>query len=110
MIQNYDKFSKWNAKSGRIYTLWNFHIYSTMINKEHVIYWDIYIYIYITSCKRFHSKILSYEKMKRTKKNSQSFCKVIMLVPIYVLAPKNQPTKIWKTHHDIAKLEAQGEN
>jgi len=34
MIQNYDKFSRRNVKYGRIYTLWNFHIYSTMINKK----------------------------------------------------------------------------
>jgi hypothetical protein len=44
MIQNYDKFSKWNAKSGKIYTLWNIHVYSTMINTKHVIYWGNYMY------------------------------------------------------------------
>jgi hypothetical protein len=27
MIQNYDKFSKWNVKFNKIYTLKNFHIY-----------------------------------------------------------------------------------
>jgi hypothetical protein len=35
MIQTYDKVSKWNEKSDKIYTLWNFHIYSTMINTKH---------------------------------------------------------------------------
>ncbi len=44
MIQNYDKFSKWNVESGRIYTLWKIHIYSTMINTNHVIYWGNYVY------------------------------------------------------------------
>jgi hypothetical protein len=32
MIQNYDKFSRWNAKSCKIYTLWKIHISSTMVN------------------------------------------------------------------------------
>jgi len=32
MIQNYDSFSKWNVKCGKFCTLWNFHIFSTMIN------------------------------------------------------------------------------
>jgi len=44
MIQNYDKFSKWNAECGRIYTLWKIHIYSTMINTKDVIYWGNYMY------------------------------------------------------------------
>jgi hypothetical protein len=38
MIQNYDKFSKWNANFDKIYTVWKIHIYSTMINTKHVIY------------------------------------------------------------------------
>jgi hypothetical protein len=33
MIQNYDKISKWNAKFGKICTLWKIHIYPTMVNK-----------------------------------------------------------------------------
>ncbi len=38
----------------------------------------------ITSCKIFHSKFLSYEKVERIeKKNLESFCKVIQLAPIY---------------------------
>jgi hypothetical protein len=44
MIQNYDKISKQNAKCDKIYTLKKIHIYSTMINKKHVIYWDNYMY------------------------------------------------------------------
>jgi hypothetical protein len=32
MIENYDEFSRWNVESSKIYTFWNFHIYSTMIN------------------------------------------------------------------------------
>jgi hypothetical protein len=70
MIQNYDKISRWNAKFGKIYTIWNFHIYSTMINTKYVIYLGhLYVFL-ITSCKRLHSKILSYDKMKKTKKDS----------------------------------------
>jgi hypothetical protein len=34
MIQNYDKFSRWNADFDKIYTLWKVPIYSTMINKK----------------------------------------------------------------------------
>ncbi len=44
MVQNYDKFWKWNTKSSKIYTFWDFHIYSTMINIKHVIYWGNYMY------------------------------------------------------------------
>jgi hypothetical protein len=33
MIQNYDKFSRWNAKSSKIYTLWKFHIYWAFIQQ-----------------------------------------------------------------------------
>jgi len=44
MIQNYDNFSRWNIEFDKIYAFWNFHIYSTMINTKHVIYWGNYIY------------------------------------------------------------------
>jgi len=44
MIQNYDKFSRWNVKFNKIYTFKNFHIYWKMINTRHVIYWSNYIY------------------------------------------------------------------
>ncbi len=44
MIQNYDKFSKWNRKSKKIYTLRKIHIYSTMLNTKNVIYWGNYKY------------------------------------------------------------------
>jgi len=41
------------------------HIYSTMINTKQVnLLGRLYVFL-ITSCKRFHSKILSYEKMKK---------------------------------------------
>jgi len=43
MIQNYDKFSRRNAKSSKLYTHLNFHIYSTMINTKNVIYWGNYM-------------------------------------------------------------------
>jgi hypothetical protein len=44
MIQNYDKFSRWNAKFNKIYTFWKIHIYSTMINMKHAIYGGKYMY------------------------------------------------------------------
>jgi hypothetical protein len=44
MIQNYDKIWKWNIKSGKNYTLWKIHMYSTVINTKHVIYWVNYMY------------------------------------------------------------------
>jgi hypothetical protein len=45
-----------------------------------------YVFL-IKNCKRFHSKILSYEKMK---KDSQSFCKLVLLAPIYIFAPNSK--------------------
>jgi hypothetical protein len=46
MIQNYDKFSKWNAEFDKKFKLWKIHIYSTMINTKHVIYWGNYMYFW----------------------------------------------------------------
>jgi len=57
-----DNFSRSNTKFGIVQ---KFHIYSTMINIEHMIYWG---YIYIAHCRRFHSKILSCENLERAKK------------------------------------------
>ncbi len=34
MIQNYYKFSRWNAKFSKIYTLWKIHIYSTDLTQN----------------------------------------------------------------------------
>jgi hypothetical protein len=64
MIQIYDKFSRRNAESSKIYTRWKLHIYSTMITQN---MWSMgeTICIVNASCKRFHSKIHSYEKMKK---------------------------------------------
>jgi hypothetical protein len=44
MIQNYDKFSRWNENFDKIYTLWKIHIYLAMTNTKHVIYWGNYMY------------------------------------------------------------------
>jgi hypothetical protein len=45
------------------------------------------ICIFNNKLQKISFKIISYEKMKKiTKKDSLSFCKIIMLVPIYVLA------------------------
>jgi hypothetical protein len=38
MIQNYNKFSKHNAKSSKIYTLKNSYLFNNIINTKHVIY------------------------------------------------------------------------
>jgi hypothetical protein len=89
MIQNYDKFLRWNAESGRIYTLWNFHIYSTMINTKHVIYRGNYMYFYKQVAKDFIQKLFHMKMWKRIKKDSQSFSKVISFPPFYVLAPSS---------------------
>jgi hypothetical protein len=35
LIQNYDKFSKWNTKFDKIYTFFLNHIYWTMNNRKH---------------------------------------------------------------------------
>jgi len=48
MIQNYDKFSRWNTKSRKIYTFWEIHIYSTMVNKK---MWSIGVTICIFNNK-----------------------------------------------------------
>ncbi len=58
-----------------------------MINTKHVIYWANYMYFLKQVAKDFIQKYIHMKKQKMTKKNSQSFCKVIMLTPIYVLAP-----------------------
>jgi hypothetical protein len=64
MIQNYDKISRWNVETDKIYTLWEIHVYFTMINTKHMILGQSCVFL-ITSCKRFHSKILLYEKVKK---------------------------------------------
>ncbi len=47
------------------------------------------LYVFFeTSYKRFHSKILLYEKVKGLKKDSMSFYEVIMLAPLRIFAPK----------------------
>jgi hypothetical protein len=86
MIQNYAKFSRWNEKSDKIYTLWKFYIYLTMINTTCDLLGQLYIFL-ITSCKIFHLKKNHMKKWKRSKKDSQSFCKLILLAPITYLHP-----------------------
>jgi hypothetical protein len=67
MIQNYDKISRWNAKSGKIYTLKNSYLFNSDQHKACGLLGQLYVFL-ITSCKRFHSKILSYEKVKKDQK------------------------------------------
>jgi hypothetical protein len=64
MIQNYDKFSRWNANFSKIYTFWKIHIYSTMIKKNMWNLGQLYVFL-IINFKIFHSKILPYEKVKK---------------------------------------------
>jgi hypothetical protein len=86
MNWNYDNVSRRNAKLGKICTFWKTHIYLIMTNTKHDILGQLYV-ISITSCKRFHSKLLS-KKMKRTKKGLWSVYKVIPLAPLNVFIPK----------------------
>jgi hypothetical protein len=44
MIQNYDKISKLHTKYEKITHFEKIHIYLTMINTKHVIYWGNYMY------------------------------------------------------------------
>jgi hypothetical protein len=46
------------------------------------------IYLFLISCKRFHSKIHSHEKMTRIKKGFTSFNKIIILAPLNIFASK----------------------
>jgi hypothetical protein len=69
-ISWYDKFSRWNAKFDRIYTLWKIHIYSTMINKK---MWSIRETIY-----NFNNQVAKkfiWINEKRLKKTHSPFVK-----------------------------------
>lgn len=75
MIQNYDKFSIWNAKFNKIFTLWKFYIYLTMINKKHVMYWDNYMYFLIQVAKDFIQIFFIWKSEKGLKKIPSPFVK-----------------------------------
>jgi hypothetical protein len=49
--------------------------------------WSIGQLYVFSKLQKISSKILSYEKLKKTEKDSKSFCKVISLAPLCVLAP-----------------------
>ncbi len=49
---------------------------------------QLYVFL-ITSCKKFHSISFTWKSEIKLKEDSQSFCKVIPLAPIYILAPFN---------------------
>jgi hypothetical protein len=66
MIQNYDKISRWNAKYGKIYTLWKFHVYSTMINTK---LWSIGATICIFYNKLQKNSLKKYFIWKNEKEN-----------------------------------------
>jgi hypothetical protein len=92
----YEIFSRWNAKSCKIYTLWKFYFYSIMINKK-MWYIGAAICIFNNKWKIFHSKILSYKKIKKDLKGSTVLLKIILLVPLIVSAPNhiNHMFHIW---------------
>jgi hypothetical protein len=60
MIQNYDKFSRWNTKSSKIYTE-KFNFIQQWLTCD--LLGHLYVF-FKTRSKIFHSKIISYEKMK----------------------------------------------
>jgi hypothetical protein len=63
MIQNYDKFSKWNSKLTKFAHFKIFIFIQWQLTKN---MWSIGTTI--TSCKKIHSKkYISYEKKKKTK-------------------------------------------
>jgi len=66
MIQNYDEILKWSAKFGKIYTLWKFIFIQQWLAQSDLL-GQLHVFL-ITSCKRFHSKKNSYEKMKKNEK------------------------------------------
>jgi hypothetical protein len=87
MIQNYDNFSKKNIEFGKnLHILRNSH-YLTMINTSDMWYIGRTIYNFNNNLQRFHSKILWYEKVKKTKNDPQSFYKVFPLAPLNIFAP-----------------------
>jgi len=99
MIKNYDNFSIQNENFDKICTFWNFHIHSIMNKTKHVLI-EANLYFLITSCKRFHSQIPSYGKVKKTKKDSLSFYKVIPLVLINMLWPFSEISPLEKHYLD----------
>jgi hypothetical protein len=106
MIWDYDNVSRRNAKLCKICTFWKNHIYLIMINTKHDILGQLYVFS-ITSCKRFHSKIIL-KKMKRIKKGLWSFYKVIPLAPLSVCAPKKNvhvALEVWSLQTIWAMVE-----
>jgi len=67
MIQNYDKFSRWNAKVDKIYTLWKI-VQQWLTQKM----WSIgaNICIFNNTLKKFIQKFIHMKKWKMMKKDS----------------------------------------
>jgi hypothetical protein len=63
MYQNYDKISRWNENFNRIYMLWKKIKIQQWFFFKCDILGQLCVFL-ITSCERFHSKILSYEEVK----------------------------------------------
>jgi hypothetical protein len=64
-LKLHDKFSKWNTKFGKIYTLKNSYLFYNDSHKTCDLLGQLYVFL-ITSYKIFHSKILFYEKVKKS--------------------------------------------
>jgi hypothetical protein len=85
MIQNYDKFQNQTKNLTKFAHFKNSHLFNN--DYMHNILGQIYRFL-ITNFKIFHWKIPSYGKVKKLKMNSQSFYKVISLVPLNAFAPE----------------------
>jgi len=89
MIENYDKFSRWNAKFGRITHFEKFIFINKWLPQD---VWSIgaTTCIFNNKLQNISLKKIHMKKWKKTKKDSQPFCKVILLAPFYILAPLNE--------------------
>jgi hypothetical protein len=85
MIQNCDKFSRWNEKS----THFEIFLFIQQWLTQNLWYIGATICIFNKKFeKKLTKKFFHTEKWKRTKKDSQSFCKIISLAPLIIFAPK----------------------
>jgi hypothetical protein len=86
MIQNYDKFSRWNVKFSKIYTFKKIIFIQQWLILNMWSIGQLYVFL-IQVAKDFIQKFFHMKKWEMTKQDSQSFCEVIPLTPICVLAP-----------------------
>jgi hypothetical protein len=67
MIQNYDKFSRWNAKFEKFTHFEKLILFKNDWHKTCDLLVQLYVFL-MTCWKKLHSKILSYEKVKNDEK------------------------------------------